>query len=94
MRSEPRCQEVVRGNARLGLKARACVECEEFLREEVKGRGGDMDEELKQLVDRVCRHREKEGRPETPEEFYKLTFEETQTQAPQMEGGDAEEGRG
>lgn len=79
----------------MGLKARACVECEEFLKEEIEGRGGDVHEELKRLVGKVCRHREKDGRPETPKEFYKLTFEETQTQAPQVEDGDGKEkGRG
>lgn len=79
---EPRCFQVVRGKQRAQFEARTCVECEQWLRREVEDRGGDVDAELKRLTELVCKHREDGQRPQTPDNFYRMTFDETQTQPP------------
>lgn len=77
----PRCKEVVRGEGRVALQAAACPECETFLRKEAEGRD-DPEKAYADMVKKACRHRERFLPPDTPEEYWKLTFDETQTQPP------------
>ena len=75
-------QETVRGkNERKKLIGFACHECEHFFREEANTRS-DPEEAYQQLLNIGCRHRAVKPPPATPPDYWKLTFEETQTQPP------------
>lgn len=79
-RDTPLCQERV--------KRVECAICEKFLRKEAEGKvgkDGDVEQELRKMIKRVCRHRKVKGRKETPDDYYDLTFQETQTQPPERQ---------
>lgn len=74
-------KETVLGHARRGLIGYACHECEPFLRKQAAGHQ-DPEKEFKRLSEKFCKHRARQPPPGTPPDYWKLTFDETQTQNP------------
>lgn len=86
MRSDPRGPELVRDSMGIALRARPGVQCEQCLADEARrADAGESHGETDKSAGSVCKHREKEARPSTPDGFYKLTFDETQTLPPSGE---------
>lgn len=74
-------KETVRGKAREALQGFTCNECDAIITHEAKY-SSDPEREHKRLSDKCCRHRAHKPPPMTPEGYWKLTFDETQTQPP------------
>lgn len=73
--------EAVRGEERKKLLAHACPECDAFFRAEVAGRP-DADAAYRQLLQTSGRHKCKHRKRETPDGFWRLSFDDTPTQPP------------
>lgn len=69
-------QEVVRGAERAALSAHVCPECETFFRSEAASRS-NPDLAYRDLVQAAGRHRCRHKAPATPEDFWKLSFDTT-----------------
>ncbi len=80
-KEECAAMETVRGNARKALVGYSCHLCEKFFRDEAAGHP-NPEAEYQRLVNVGCRHRAKKPPPSTPPNYWKLTFDETQTQPP------------
>lgn len=70
-------KETVLGHARKALQGYDCRECAEMFEYEAGG-----DPIRKQQLLKHCKHKAKKPPPKTPDDYWKLTFDETQTQAP------------
>ncbi|KAI0567342.1 short-chain dehydrogenase/reductase SDR [Gracilaria domingensis] len=81
LRDTPLVQERrVRGND-LRRRAVTCAECERFFRAEAAAHE-DPELAYEQLVQSTCRHRRNAQKQSTPDDYWQLTFQETETQAP------------
>ncbi len=77
MEEDIAAKETVLGHARKALPGYDCRECAEMFDYEAGG-----DPVRKQQLLRHCKHKAKKSPPQTPDDYWKLTFDETQTQAP------------
>lgn len=79
--SAPRCAGASRDSSRRSLPAVACPECCAFFRQEAAA-SQDPEAAYERLVNKACRHRYEHPRQSTPEGYWDLSFDETQTQPP------------
>jgi len=76
-------KETVLGKARRALEGYECHECEAWFNAEAAG--DENPEERKKQLLKHCKHRARKPPPATPPDYWKLSFDETQTQPPPTE---------